>query len=209
MEPHTILLFAAACVLLAVVPGPDMAFIVTRSVAQGRRAGVMAVFGISFGSVIHLAAVLLGLSAILLASTTAFNVVKMLGAAYLIYIGVNALFSRKAAVSLGTSELPSSSLRNVFWQGFISDVLNPKVAIFYIAFLPQFVDVGLGHQTIQLIVLGAIENVITTLINLTFVIAAATLTKKLRHDENVALLLQRAMGLFFVALGARLASQSA
>ena len=207
MEFHNLFLFAAACVLLAIVPSPDMAFVMTRSIAQGRRAGIMAVLGISVGSIVHLIAVLLGLSAILLASSAAFNTIKLLGAGYLIYLGLSALFSARVAVNISTSELPSSNLTSVFWQGFISDVLNPKVAIFYIALLPQFVDIDLGHQTLQFFLLGAIENLITTLINLTFVIVAATLTKKLRKDGTFLLLLQRGMGLFFVALGARLVAQ--
>lgn len=207
MSMHTYLLFAASCVVLVLVPGPDMAYMLTRTIAQGRRAGSMAALGINAGSYVHLAAAVAGLSALLLASSAAFTAVKWLGAAYLVYLGVSALISREPIANLAGGEIGGRSLKAVFWQGFWSDVLNPKVAIFYVALLPQFVDAEAGHATLQLLLLGVTGNMIAIAINLGLVAAAARLTGRLRRSERVALWLRKAMGLLFIGLGARLAVQ--
>ena len=209
MSLHTYLLFVASCVVLVLVPGPDMAYMLTRTIAQGRRAGSMAALGINAGSYVHLAAAVAGLSALLLASSAAFTAVKWLGAAYLVYLGVSALVRREPLANLAGGEIGGRSLRAVFWQGFWSDVLNPKVAIFYVALLPQFVDADAGHATLQLLLLGLTGNMIGIVINLGLVAAAARLTGRLRRSERVALWLRRAMGLLFIGLGARLAVQKA
>lgn len=209
MSLHSYLLFVASCVVLVLVPGPDMAYMLTRTVAQGRRAGSMAALGINAGSYVHLGAAVAGLSALLLASSAAFTVVKWLGAAYLVYLGVSALISREPVTNLTAGEIGGRSLKAVFWQGFWSDVLNPKVAIFYVALLPQFVDADAGHATLQLLGLGVTGNMIAIAINLGFVAAAARLTGRLRRSERVALWLRKAMGLLFIGLGARLAVQKA
>lgn len=209
MSLHAYLLFVAASVVLVLVPGPDMAYILTRTVAQGRRAGSMAALGINAGAYVHLASAIAGLSALLLASATAFTIVKWAGAAYLCYLGVRALMSREAVTNLTDSEISGRSLRAIFWQGFWSDVLNPKVAIFYVALLPQFIDVQAGHTTLQLVLLGVTGNMIAIAINLWLVAIAAQLTGKLRRSERIALWLQRAMGVLFIGLGVRLAAQKA
>jgi threonine/homoserine/homoserine lactone efflux protein len=209
MSMHAYLLFVASSVVLVLVPGPDMAYMLTRTVAQGRRAGSMAALGINVGAYVHLAAAIAGISALLLASTTAFTIVKWAGAAYLCYLGVRALMSQEAITNLTSSEVSGRSLKAVFWQGFWSDVLNPKVAIFYVALLPQFIDAQAGHPTLQLILLGVTGNVIGICINLVLVAGAAGLTGKLRRNERIALWLQRAMGVLFIGLGARLAAQKA
>lgn len=209
MSLHAYLLFVAASVVLVLVPGPDMAYMLTRTVAQGRRAGSMAALGINAGAYVHLASAIAGLSALLLASATAFTIVKWVGAAYLCYLGVRALMSRKAVTNLTDSEINGRSLRAIFWQGFWSDVLNPKVAIFYVALLPQFIDVQAGHATLQLVLLGVTGNMIAIAINLVLVAMAAQLTGKLRRSERIALWLQRAMGVLFIGLGVRLAAQKA
>ncbi len=209
MSLHAYLLFVAASVVLVLVPGPDMAYMLTRTVAQGRRAGSMAALGINAGAYVHLAAAIVGLSALLLASATAFAVVKWAGAAYLCYLGVRALMSLEAVTNLTDSEMSGRSLRAIFWQGFWSDVLNPKVAIFYVALLPQFTDVQAGHATLQLALLGVTGNMIAIAINLGLVAVAARLTGTLRRSERVALWLQRAMGVLFIGLGVRLAAQKA
>ncbi|HEV7260688.1 MAG TPA: LysE family translocator [Bosea sp. (in: a-proteobacteria)] len=209
MSLHAYLLFVASSIVLVLVPGPDMAYMLTRTVAQGRRAGSMAALGINAGAYVHLAAAIVGLSALLLASTTAFTIVKWAGAAYLCYLGIRAMLSRDALVDLTGSEMSGRSLRAVFWQGFWSDVLNPKVAIFYVALLPQFIDAQAGHVTMQLVLLGVTSNVVAIVINLGLVAGAAQLTSRLRRSARVALWLQRAMGLLFISLGVRLAAQKA
>jgi threonine/homoserine/homoserine lactone efflux protein len=207
MSMQAYLLFVVASVILVLVPGPDMAYMLTRTIAQGRRAGILAAFGINAGAYVHLTAAVAGLSALLLTSATAFTIIKWMGAAYLFYLGVKAQLSRETMTNLTTSELDGKSLRAVFWQGFWSDVLNPKVAIFYVALLPQFINAEVGNATGQLILLGVTGNVIAILINLALVAAAARLTHKLRRNERVALWLQRAMGMLFIGLGARVAAQ--
>lgn len=209
MSMHAYLLFVASCVVLVLVPGPDMAYMLTRTIAQGRRAGSMAALGINLGAYVHLAAAVAGLSALLLTSATAFTIVKWMGAAYLIYLGLRALMSREAMTNLAGSEMRGRSLQAVFWQGFWSDVLNPKVAIFYVALLPQFISAEAGNATEQLILLGVTGNMIGIAINLALVAVAAQLTHKLRRNERVALWLQRAMGALFIGLGARLAAEKA
>lgn len=207
MSLHAYLLFVASSVILVFVPGPDMAFMLGRTVAQGRRAGSMAALGVNAGSYVHLAAAVVGLSALLLASASAFTIVKWMGAAYLGYLGLRALFGRQPMI--GAEMRTRASLRAIFWQGFWSDVLNPKVAIFYVALLPQFVDVRAGHETMQLMLLGVTGNVLAILINLGLVTGAARLTGRLRRSERLALWLQRAMGALFLGLGARLVMQGA
>lgn len=209
MSMHAYLLFVAASVVLVLVPGPDMAYMLTRAVGQGRRAGSMAALGINVGAYVHLAAAIAGISALLLASATAFAILKWAGAAYLCYLGVRALMSRGALTDLTSSEVRGRSLRAIFWQGFWSDVLNPKVAIFYVALLPQFIDPQAGNPTLQLVLLGVTGNMIAIGINLMLVAGAARLTGKLRRNRRIALWLQRAMGVLFIALGARLAAQKA
>jgi threonine/homoserine/homoserine lactone efflux protein len=209
MSLHAYLLFVASSIVLVLVPGPDMAYLLTRTVVQGRRAGSMAALGINVGSYVHLAAAIAGLSALLLASTSAFTVVKWAGAAYLCYLGICALLGRKAMTDLVDSEIGERGLRAVFWQGFWSDVLNPKVALFYVALLPQFVNDQAGNATLQLTLLGVTSNMVAIVINLSLVAGAAQLSGKLRRNARVALWLQRAMGVLFIGLGVRLAAQKA
>jgi len=139
MSIENYLLFIGAGLILILVPGPDMIYLLSRCIAQGRRAGVLAALGINAGGYVHLTAAITGLSAILLTSALAFTAVKWAGAAYLIYLGVGALRSRTGPVSVSTKGLTGQSARAIFWQGFISDVLKPKVAIFFLALLPKFV----------------------------------------------------------------------
>lgn len=209
MSMHAYLLFVAASIVLVLVPGPDMAYMLTRAVAQGRRAGSMAALGINVGAYVHLAAAIAGISALLLTSAVAFAMLKWAGAAYLCYLGIRALTSRDVMADLTRSEVSGRSLRAIFWQGFWSDVLNPKVAIFYVALLPQFVDPQAGNPTLQLVFLGVSGNMIAIGINLALVAGAARLTGRLRGNARIALWLQRAMGVLFIGLAARLAVQKA
>ncbi len=153
-EPSTLLVFLGATLLLLVIPGPAVLYIVTRSVTQGRRAGLVSVLGIHLGSLVHVAAAVAGLSALIAASATAFAVVKFAGAGYLIYLGIMAF--RSAGKPEGLPRPDPMSMRRVFWQGAIVNILNPKTALFFLAFVPQFVDPALGNTTLQLVVLGGI-----------------------------------------------------
>jgi threonine/homoserine/homoserine lactone efflux protein len=205
IETQTYLLFMAAVVVLVLAPGPDMLYMLTRTIVQGRRAGVLAAVGINAGAYVHVLAAVLGISAILATSSVAFTVVKWLGAAYLVWIGLQAL--RAGPLDLESGEAVHLNGRAIFWQGFLSDVLNPKVAIFFLAFLPQFVEAGSGNETRQLLILGVTCNVIAISINLVLVYFAGVATAGLRRNRKLALWLNRAMGTVFIALGIRLARE--
>jgi len=152
-DPSRLGLFVAAALVLLLTPGPAVLYIVTRSLDQGRRAGFVSVLGVHAGTLVHVAAAAAGLSAVLVASATAFRVVKYLGAAYLLYLGVRQLLSRVADPVEATLATPPH-LRRAFIDGFVVNVLNPKTALFFLAFLPQFVTVSRGAVPAQIIGLG-------------------------------------------------------
>jgi threonine/homoserine/homoserine lactone efflux protein len=149
-EPTTLLLFTAAAMALIVVPGPAVLYIVARSVDGGRRAGLVSALGIATGGLVHVLAAAVGLSAFVLSSATAFSVVKYAGAAYLVFLGIRRLLERDEA----RVEVRERDLRRIYGQGVVVNVLNPKTALFFFAFLPQFVDLGAGHVTLQLVTFG-------------------------------------------------------
>jgi threonine/homoserine/homoserine lactone efflux protein len=143
MSPNTLLAYSAATLVLLVIPGPAVMYIVTRSAAQGRRAGLVSVAGIHVGTIVHVLAAMIGLSAVLAASATAFTIVKFVGAAYLIWLGVQSIRAyRLGSVAETTQVVEERALRRVFIDGAVLNVLNPKTAIFFLSFVPQFVDPG-------------------------------------------------------------------
>lgn len=145
--------FAAAALVVLLIPGPGVLYIIARSLSQGQRAGLVSVLGLSAGALVHVGAATLGLSAILLTSATAFGVVKMLGAGYLIYLGIRALLERPSTTS-AVDTSPPRSLTRLFTDGVVVSVLNPKIAVFFLAFLPQFVEPGRGSIAVQVLLLG-------------------------------------------------------
>jgi threonine/homoserine/homoserine lactone efflux protein len=152
LEPTRLWLFVAASWALILAPGPDMLYVITRGIAHGRRAGILSAVGVICGILVHTTAVALGLALVLQASATAFLVVKVAGVLYLLYLGLKALRDKSAfELSQPASNVTSHML---FWQGVLSNVLNPKIAIFFLAFLPQFVDQGSGNVAPQLVMLG-------------------------------------------------------
>lgn len=209
MDLHTYLLFIGAAIVLVIAPGPDMAYMLARTVAQGRKAGMLAVVGINVGAYVHVIASIVGLTAILASSAVAFTVVKWAGAAYLVWIGLQAIVSSSGAILPADGASPALSYRKIFWQGFLSDVLNPKVAIFFLAFLPQFVDVRSETLSVteQLLLLGVTCNVVAILLNLTLVYLASIATATLRRNQRVVAWLNKAAGAVFVGLGLRLANE--
>jgi threonine/homoserine/homoserine lactone efflux protein len=202
-DPHSLLLFVGAGLLLNVTPGPDLLYILGRSVGQGRAAGVISALGIGAGCLVHVLLAALGLSAILLAQPRAYDLVRWAGALYLVVIGVKAL--RSSAGALDVKALPPVSLRRIFLQGAITNVLNPKVALFFLAFLPQFADPARGPLAPQLLLLGAIFTVNGALVCTAFAVFAARLGAWLRTRYGVSRLLDRMTGGVFVLLGVRLA----
>ena len=204
---HDLLLFVVSGLLLNVTPGPDTLYIVGRSSTQGLRAGATAALGIGAGTLVHISAAALGLSALLATSATAFGVVKLVGAVYLVYVGVSLMRSPRgapseAAAAPGFVPVP---LRTVFVQGFLTNVLNPKVALFFLAFLPQFVLPDAPDKPLAFLLLGVIFDVNGTLWNLFVAWSTARISGGLRQNDTVAKWFSRGVGGLFVYLGIRLA----
>src|SRR5262245_13656515 len=184
---HDLWLFAVSSLLLAITPGPDTLYIVGRTTAQGTKAGVVAALGVGAGILIHTAAAAIGISALLAASAAAFLLLKLAGAAYLVYIGLSLLWSsRHAHIGIAAAPIQPASLGAVFRQGLLSNVLNPKVGLFFLAFLPQFVDADASSSASSLLFLGVLFNFIGTLWNAGLACAAAFLTGPLRRRPSVA-----------------------
>ena len=201
---HDLLLFIASGLLLNITPGADSLYIVTRSATQGRRAGVAAALGISLGCCVHILAAALGISALLAASASAFTFIKLLGAAYLVYVGVSLLRHRPQAQVQAGDTLARSPWKSIFIQGFLTNALNPKVALFFLAFVPQFIDPNAPNKALAFIFLGAIFNFNGTLWCLFLAWSAAHL-KSLGAGRRASQWLGRGVGALFVALGLRLA----
>lgn len=206
IDLHTYLLFIGAVIVLVMAPGPDMAYMLARTITQGRKAGLVAIAGINAGAYVHVTASVIGLTAILASSALAFTIVKSIGALYLIWIGIQAIVSKSGTLAVGKGSSPTLSYRRIFWQGFLSDALNPKVALFFLAFLSQFVDIH--HKTLsvtaQLLLLGITSNVVAIALNLIIVYLASAATATLRRNEKITVWLNKVAGAVFIALGLRL-----
>ena len=198
-----VLLFMAAALALNLTPGPDMLYVTARSISDGRAAGVLSAFGIAVGTLVHITALALGLAALLAAVPLAYDVVRIAGAIYLVVIGIQLVLRPRTAADV--ARLPRSRLRVIFAQAVITNVLNPKVALFFLAFLPQFVDPAAGSPVPQIVLLGLLFNVQGTLVNVAVALLASRTTVWLRSNERRVSLLQRLTGGIFVALGIRLA----
>lgn len=201
---HDFGIFLAACVILNLTPGTDTFYILGRSISQGRGAGVASVLGISSGAMVHTFAAAIGLSALLAASATAFLAVKLLGAAYLAYLGVRMLLAHPSASSLPT-DFSSDSFFAVYRQGLLTNVLNPKVALFFLAFVPQFISANSSSKFFAFITLGMCFVVTSTIWCLCLVWFASVLRGRLRAGSGLANALNRTAGGLFIFLGIRLA----
>ena len=203
---HDLLLFIVSGLLLNVTPGPDTLYIVGRSSTQGVRAGAIAALGIGTGTLVHITAATLGLSAILSASATAFAVLKWVGGAYLVYVGFSLLRTDPRSSDLTVSPvLAHARLRTIFLQGFLTNVLNPKVALFFVAFLPQFVAPASDSKALAFLFLGAIFNLNGTLWNVLVAWLAARAAGGVRRSAAVSRWFNRCVGALFIYLGIRLA----
>jgi threonine/homoserine/homoserine lactone efflux protein len=204
---HELWLFIVSGLLLNVTPGPDTAYIVGRSVQLGWRGGAAAALGVCTGCLVHVFAAAIGLSALLAASSAAFTLVKWAGAAYLCFMGVKMLLSRQPAPAGGVATTAGGaiSLRQVFWQGALTNALNPKVALFFLAFLPQFVAADSPHQALAFVLLGLIFIFNGTLWCLGVAAFAARAASRVRQSGRALALLHRALGGLFVYLGVRVA----
>lgn len=198
-------LFILAGLLLNITPGADLLYITNRSAMQGKKAGVVAALGIGAGCMAHVLAAAFGLSMILISSSLAFAVVRYLGAAYLFYLGIKTLLTLKQEKNSKTKVLPVLSLTTIFRQAILINILNPKVALFFMALLPQFVSPAATNPALTFLFLGLLFNVNGTLVNIAFALFTALLATKLQSITILPRLLQSLVGSLFVALGVRLA----
>ena len=198
---HKFLLFLAAAVVLAITPGPGIFYVLARTLAGGRREGIQSALGTFFGGLFHVFAAALGVSAILAASAVAFHTVKYAGAAYLVWLGIRMIRSRNA-------EMPAEAAvprQGSFRQGVLTEALNPKTALFFLSFIPQFISAGNGHVFLQFVVLGATSVILNTVADLVVVFMAAPLERKLKSSVRFRRRQRVASGLGMIGLGAYVA----
>lgn len=203
-----LILFIAAGLLLNLTPGPDVLYIVSNALRSGARAGVVAGLGITAGCFVHVFAAAIGVSALLAASATAFTILKWAGAAYLLWVGVRLLFSRASG---GDADLrilargqPRTTLPAVFRGGFLTNVLNPKVAIFFLAFVPQFIAPDTEHKAFAFLLLGALFNINSVAVNSGWALAAAWMARQGAMRRGIQWL-DRIAGAMFIGFGLKLA----
>lgn len=198
-ELSKLLLFVLAAIILLLTPGPAVLYIVARSLDQGRLAGLVSVLSIEVGNFTHVLAAVFGLSALLLSSALAFSIVKYVGAAYLIYLGLRKLFSRSEAHSVTSA--PPQSLRRIFSQGVAVAVFNPKTALFFFAFLPQFVDPARGSITWQMLVLGCVFIVLAIMSDSIYALLAGSLGQWLKRKQAFWRVERYVVGSVYLGLG--------
>ena len=209
-----LLFFVVAGLLLNLTPGPDVLYIVTNALRSGARAGVVAALGITAGCFVHIFAAAVGVSALMAASATAFTLLKWAGAAYLVYVGLRMLLARAPAagdssamnlVADGARSAEAATLKTLFSQGFWTNALNPKVALFFLAFVPQFIAPGVANKPLAFLLLGLLFNFNGLWVNIGWALAAAWLARRVAAVQRGMQGLQRAAGLMFIGFGLKLA----
>jgi threonine/homoserine/homoserine lactone efflux protein len=198
-EPGTLALFALAAIALIVIPGPNAIYIAARSLSQGRAAGVASALGVEAGTLLHVSAAAGGLSALIASSDLAFDAIRYLGVAYLLYLGMRALRGER---DRNAPPAAGSSLRRAFTEGLLVNVLNPKVALFFLAFLPQFTDPGEGSVAAQTLVLGVVFFAIALMMDLIYALAASALAARVPWGTGAARRRERVTGGIYLTLGA-------
>ena len=200
LDSSTLLLFGAAALALILVPGPAVLYIVAQSIDRGRLAGFVSALGIAVGALVHVTAAAIGLSSLLVSSATAFSVVKYAGAAYLIGLGLWTILRRPDEAAV---EIPKErKLSRRFWQGVVVNILNPKTALFFFAFLPQFVDPDKGSAALQIGVLGLVFVALAIVCDCSWALAAGTASERLRGSRRFLAVQRYVSGSVFVGLGA-------
>ncbi|MFO7990596.1 MAG: LysE family translocator [Desulfotignum sp.] len=200
--------FVAAAIILNLTPGADTLYILTRSIAQGSRAGLVSVAGIMSGCVVHVLAAAFGLSLILTTSATAFFLVKWAGAIYLIFLGIRALTTRAPAFETQSSRFSNKDLVAIYRQGMITNILNPKVAFFFLSFLPQFINPANTDGPLPFLFLGGTFLVTGTLWCLVLTRTATRMTRMLRENAGIGMWMQKLSGIVFIGFGVSLALNS-
>lgn len=206
MDIHNFLVFALASLMLNITPGNDMLYVASRSAGQGSKAGVISALGISTGCLVHLAAAVVGLSAIIAQSAMAFNIVKYVGAGYLIYLGVKALLTKTNALKVKQSD-ELTTYKKLFFQGVITNILNPKVALFFLAFLPQFIDLSQPKPEFQILLLGSWFNFSGTVVNVIVALLFGKLGSLLNSSSFIKWQ-EKITGTILIALGIKVALSS-
>jgi len=199
---ESLILFTSAGLLLNITPGPDMIYTATRSTAQGRNAGIVSALGIGTGTIFHILAAALGLSAILMYSAVAYEIIKWIGAAYLVYLGIRTILDRNKHAE--AQNIKKDSLKKIYMQGIFTNVLNPKVALFFLAFLPQFVDTASGNVTIQILLLGFIFDTTGTIINSLVALFFGKLGGLLNRSPKIKKMQAWFTGTVYIGLGVTL-----
>ena len=196
--------FALAALLLNLTPGNDMLYVAARSTSQGIKAGIISSLGIMAGCMVHILAAVIGLSAIIAQSALAFNIIKYVGAAYLVYLGIRSIISRKKTFEV-KNKMQQQSYTRIFWQGVLTNVLNPKVALFFLAFLPQFINIESKHTALQILFLGTWFNVGGTLVNIMVAILFGKIGTWLSQSPRFIQWQERITGAMLIALGIKVA----
>ncbi len=204
ISPANLSIFMLATIMLNITPGADMMYVIARSTGQGIKAGIVSALGIAAGCIVHIFAALAGLSAIVAQSATIFGIIKYLGAAYLIYLGVKSLLAKKS-ISVPANELSHDALFSIFRQGMITNVLNPKVALFFLAFLPQFVEAGSPGFAWQILFLGILFNTSGTIVNILVAVLFGKLGNTLLSHPRLWNIQQKVTGALLIGLGIRIA----
>jgi threonine/homoserine/homoserine lactone efflux protein len=200
-ETTTLTLFALTAIVLIAIPGPNHIYITTRSLSDGRRAGLASAFGVEVGTLVHVTAAALGLSALLASSSTAFHTVKYAGAAYLLYLGIRTLL-RRGAEHEEAQDAPSASVARAFGQGLVVNLLNPKTSLLFLAFLPQFIDPAQGSATTQIFVLGGTAAALGLTVDSLYAVVASAAGSALRRSPRFLRRQRYITGGIFLALGA-------
>jgi threonine/homoserine/homoserine lactone efflux protein len=198
-----LLLFLTAALLLAVAPGPGMLYVLARSLAGGKREGVLSALGTFLGGMVHVFAAALGVSVILARSAVAFSTVKYAGAAYLCFLGVRMILDARKPEAFSSEDFPAATVavRNPLWQGVATEVLNPKTALFFLSFIPQFVNRGTGHVFLQFVLLGTVSVVLNTSADLIVILLAGPLGKKIRSSSVFRRRQRTVTGAIMIGLG--------
>ena len=199
-------IFVVSGLLLNLTPGNDMLYVIARSSGGSVRAGIVSALGIGAGCFVHMLAAVAGLSALVAQSAIAFEILKYAGAAYLVYLGLRSIFDRSSSTTRETSH--TRSMSRIFWQGVLTNVLNPKVALFFLAFLPQFIDASKGSLSLQILFLGTWFNVMGTLVNILVALVFGRLGARLSRIPKFMQWQQRFTGIVLMALGIRVAMTS-
>ena len=200
-------MFAFTGLLLNLTPGNDMLYVIGRSSGQGTKAGVISALGVGAGCIVHILAAVVGLSAVIAQSALAFDIIKYLGATYLVYLGIKSVVSKKHSITI-TKNLKPLSYTKIFWQGAVTNVLNPKVALFFLAFLPQFINVYKDNASMQILFLGIWFDVVGTIVNVLVALLFGKIGAWLSKSPVFIQWQERITGIILIGLGIKVALSS-